>query len=81
MTPTSFELVNGVGGSAVRFFLAKSAFVSSNASCGSFGISFDVTPKNDPSAVPVYSGYASISPSSDLSAIFSSPRFSSFLTV
>ena len=54
--PTSLELVNGVGGSAVIFFFAKSALACSYASCGSFGISFDGTSKKDPSAVPVYSG-------------------------
>jgi len=45
-----------------------------------FGILFEATPKSEPSAVPVYSGAASILP--DLRALnwtFSSPRLSCFL--
>ena len=52
----TFELVNGVGGSAVRPSFAKPFLASSKAACGSVGMSADATPKNDPSAVPVYSG-------------------------
>ena len=37
-------------------FLAKPAFVSSNAWLASFGTSAVLTPKNDVRAVPVYSG-------------------------
>ena len=56
VTATSFELVNGVGSSAVRSFSAKPALASSNALASSLGSSSAFTPKNDSSAVPVYSG-------------------------
>ena len=47
---------NGVGASAVMSSLAKPAFVSSYAFLASFGTSAVLTPKNEVSAVPVYSG-------------------------
>ena len=56
VTATSLELVYGVGVKAVRSFLAKPALASSKACPGSLGIWSDLTLKNEPSAVPVYSG-------------------------
>ncbi len=56
VTATSLEEVNGVGGNAVIPSLAKSALTWSKATCGSLGIWSDFTSKNEPSAVPVYSG-------------------------
>ncbi len=56
VTATSLEEVNGVGGSAVMPSLAMSCLTSSYAACGSFGIFAPERPKNEPSAVPVYSG-------------------------
>ena len=56
VTATSLELTNGVGGSAVRSFSAKPALAWSKASPSSLGSSSAVNPKNDSSAVPVYSG-------------------------
>ena len=56
VTATSLEEVNGVGGSATRPSASKPARASSKAVCGSLGSSSAVLPKNESSAVPVYSG-------------------------
>src|SRR3712207_8324745 len=50
-----------------RSFSANPALASSNAAFSSFGSSSACFPKNDSSAVPVYSGYALISPPSSRS--------------
>ena len=56
VTATSLEDVNGVGGNAISPLRAKPRRASRKAACGSFGRSSGVRPKNDSSAVPVYSG-------------------------
>ena len=47
---------NGVWGRAVMSSFAKPSFVCSYASSASRGTSVVLTPKNEVSAVPVYSG-------------------------
>ena len=56
VTATSLLEVNGVGGNATSPRSAKPCLASAYASCGSLGSSPGCLPKNDSSAVPVYSG-------------------------